>query len=255
MERMPVLFIGHGNPMNAITANPYRTAWQQVARRLPRPQAILSVSAHWLTRGTLVTLADPPATIHDFGGFPAELYAQQYPAPGAPAHARRTIDRIHVAQVQEDHQWGLDHGTWCVLSALYPAADIPVYQLSLDVTRSAADHLAIARELRPLRDEGVLIVGSGNIVHNLRQLMPGATTPPDWAQDFDDWTTRHVNTGDAVALARFENAGTSARLSVPTPDHFLPLVYAMGAAEANPPEWFAEGFDLGSISMRSALWI
>lgn len=253
--RMPALFIGHGSPMNAITENPFRAAWQAWGLRLPRPRAILCVSAHWLTRGTQVTMADPPRTIHDFGGFPRELYQQQYPAPGAPLHAQRTIDLM--PSVAPDHAWGLDHGAWCVLGALFPAADVPVYQMSLDLSRPAAGHLALGRELRPLRDEGVLIVASGNIVHNLRELRPAGDTPA-WAEEFDQWARAHIEAGDTASLAAFAQAGAAARMAVPTADHYLPLLYAMGAAHSaeddQPGQLMVDGFDWGSISMRSIAW-
>jgi len=257
MAAQPVLFLGHGNPMNAITQNPYRAAWAEIGRALPRPEAILCVSAHWLTQGPQVTMADPPRTIHDFGGFPAELFAQQYPAPGAPRWARRTQALLErVAEVREDHAWGIDHGAWCVLASLFPAAGVPVYQLSLDVTLPAAGHLALARELRPLRDEGVLIVASGNVVHNLRRVdwQPGATVP-DWALEFDDWVRTMVEQGDGASLAEHERLSAASRLAVPTPDHYWPLLYAMGVAQPEEPvTWPVEGFDLGNISMRSARW-
>jgi 4,5-DOPA dioxygenase extradiol len=250
--RMPVLFLGHGSPMNAITENPFRIAWRECGAGLPRPRAVLCVSAHWLTRGTQVTLAERPRTIHDFGGFPPELYRQEYPAPGSPECARRTMELM--PEVTGDTSWGLDHGAWCVLSALYPAADVPVYQMSLDTTRPAQDHLALGQELRALREEGVLIVASGNVVHNLRQLRPDGVTP-DWALEFDEWVRQRLERGDGEALAGYRASGAAARMAVPTEDHYLPLLYALGARDEDEPgHLVAEGFDWGSISMRSVMW-
>lgn len=251
---MPVLFLGHGNPMNAITENPYRASWRELGARLPRPKAVLCVSAHWLTRGTQVTMAERPRTIHDFGGFPAELYAQQYPAPGSPHFARLTMERAHSAAVTGDETWGFDHGAWCVLSALFPAADVPVYQLSLDVSRPAAAHLELAAELGGLRDQGVLMVASGNVVHNLRQLDFAGGAAPDWAVEFDAWVKRAVESGDGDLLAEYEGQGAAGRLAVPTADHYLPLLYAMGVRRGSDElTWMTESFDLGSVSMRSLM--
>lgn len=249
-DRTPVLFIGHGSPMNVITENPYRKAWEELGRSLERPSAILCVSAHWQSRGTKVTLADPPRTIHDFGGFPRALYEMRYPAPGAPDLAMLTANAIPGAS--GDTAWGLDHGTWCVLAPMFPAADIPVFQLSLDTGIAPQQHIEVARRLAFLRKQGVLIVASGNIVHNLGRLRFDDPAPFDWALEFDAWVTGRVESGDTAALGDYPAAGEAARMSVPTDEHYLPLLYAMAVREpGEQAEFFSTGFDYGSISMRS----
>ena len=250
--RMPALFVGHGSPMNAIEDNAWSRRWRAVGERLPEPNAILCVSAHWMTRGaTLANVDAKPRTIHDFGGFPAELYAQHYPAPGAPQAAAATIELVRATHVEPDTQWGLDHGAWSVLMHLFPRADVPVFQLSLDLGRSMQAHLDLARELKPLREKGVLVVGSGNLVHNLRALAPGAS-PYDWALEFDARMKAAIERRDMQSVADAEKLGAITRLAHPTPEHFLPLLYTLGVADkADEPAWFNEGFDLGSISMRS----
>ncbi|HCK81945.1 MAG TPA: 4,5-DOPA dioxygenase extradiol [Candidatus Competibacter sp.] len=250
--RMPALFVGHGTPMNAIKDNRFSRTWREIGRTLPRPHAILCVSAHWVTRGTaLVHVGQQPKTIHDFGGFPAELYAQQYPAPGAPEAAKAVIDLVQSVPVQADTEWGLDHGAWSVLVHWFPAADIPTFQLSLDLSRSPAEHFDLARELKPLRDKGVLIVGSGNIVHNLRAMWPD-TPPYSWAEAFDADLTTKLEAGDFRAAADYQALGEIARLSHPTVEHYLPVLYPLGAAdEKDRLEFFNVGFDLASLSMRS----
>ncbi len=252
--RMPALFVGHGSPMNAIEDNAWSRQWRAIGERLPEPSAILCVSAHWMTRGaTLANVDAKPRTIHDFGGFPAELYAQQYPAPGAPEAAAATIDLVRATHVEPDTQWGLDHGAWSVLMHLFPRADVPVFQLSLDLGRSAQAHLDLARELKPLREKGVLIVGSGNLVHNLRALAPGAP-PYDWAEAFDAKMTEAIEHRDVQSVADAEKLGAITRLAHPTPEHFLPLLYTLGVADqADELAWFNQGFDLASISMRSLM--
>jgi 4,5-DOPA dioxygenase extradiol len=251
---MPALFVGHGNPMNAIEDNAYSRAWAEIGRNLPRPQAILCVSAHWMTQGgSLAHVGAKPKTIHDFGGFPRELYRQQYPAPGAPDAAQATIDLVRTTHIQPDEQWGLDHGAWSVLIRMFPEADVPVFQLSLDLGRSALSHLDLARELKPLRERGVLIVGSGNLVHNLGALNPGAP-PYDWAQTFDAAVASRIAARDAAGVAQALDGSRTARLSHPTPEHFLPALYPLGVAdERDELGFFSEAFDLGSISMRSFL--
>ncbi len=252
--RMPVIFIGHGSPMNAIEDNPFSRAWEEVGRSLPRPSAILSISAHWETAGTQVTAMERPRTIHDFGGFPAELFAVQYPAPGSPDLARQVSALIKAAPVGLDARWGLDHGTWSVLCRMFPGADIPVVQLSLDHYQEPEGHYRLARELAPLRDQGVLIFGSGNIVHNLR-LMAMRPDGFDWAISFDETIRRLILARDHHPIIHYEELGQPARLSIPTNEHYLPLLYALALQEEGEPvKFFAEGMAYGSLSMRS-LWI
>ncbi|MES2633842.1 MAG: 4,5-DOPA dioxygenase extradiol [Pseudomonadota bacterium] len=260
-ERMPVIFLGHGSPMNAIEDNDFRRSWQalgaEFGRTRPIPTHILCISAHWLTRGWWVTGMDEPRTIHDFGGFPQALFDQQYPAPGAPALAQAISKQFEAPPVGVDQKWGLDHGTWSVLKPMFPDASIPVIQLSMDYSRPATEHLAIGEQLQALRDKGVLIVGSGNIVHNLRAAKWDATGGQayDWAIEFDQRIARQVETGDKAGLARFEEMGNVAQHAHPTYDHYLPLLYAAGAAkEGEPVKFFNEQFQLGSISMRSVIW-
>ena len=251
---MPALFVGHGNPMNAILDNAYSRAWAEIGASLPKPQAILCVSAHWMTQGrSLAHVGAKPKTIHDFGGFPRELFRQQYPAPGAPDAAQATIDLVRSTHIQPDEDWGLDHGAWSVLIRMFPDADVPVYQLSLDLGRNPAAHLDLARELKPLRERGVLIVGSGNLVHNLGALNPGGA-PYDWAQAFDATVASRIAERDAGGLAQALDGSRDARLSHPTPEHFLPALYPLAVADARDElSFFSESFDLGSISMRSFL--
>jgi 4,5-DOPA dioxygenase extradiol len=250
-QKMPVLFIGHGNPMNAIEDSVYSRAWIEAGQSLPRPEAILCVSAHWETAGTKTTAMDKPRTIHDFGGFPPELYAQQYPAPGSPALARLVQETIADVKVELDTTWGLDHGAWSVLIRLYPHAEIPVVQLSLNHTQPPAYHYALGRALKPLRRRGVLIVGSGNMVHNLMVVRPGGAAY-DWALDFDETMARFMLAGDHQAIVNYDRLGKSARLSVPTNEHFLPLLYVLGLQDDGEPlHFFAEGLEWGSLSMRS----
>lgn len=252
-ERMPLLFVGHGNPMLAITDNIFRRAWEDLGKNLPHPKAILCISAHWLTQGTFVTMADPPRTIHDFGGFPQELYNQQYPAPGAVDYARMTIAEVKTVSVHEDYEWGLDHGAWCVLKPMFPDANIPIFQLSLDFHQPAAYHYDLARQLAFLRSRGVLIVCSGNVVHNLRMLqMDGGVY--DWAVEFDTIIKERMDAHDDHALIDYQQFGQIARLAVPTNDHYLPLLYTLGLRDPQDSlSFFNAQFDLGSLSMRSVL--
>jgi 4,5-DOPA dioxygenase extradiol len=265
-QRMPVLFIGHGSPMNVITENEYRRAWQalgaEFGARYPRPQLILCVSAHWISRGWWLTGMAKPRTIHDFGGFPQELFDQQYPAPGAPATAReigadlRTPDTGKPVGL-DDKEWGYDHGTWSVLKPMFPQADIPVIQLSLDYARPPAEHFALGRQLRALRDRGVLIVGSGNIVHNLRATQRSAASNQayDWAIEFDRMTADLVQQGRLQELSDFQKSGALALSAHPTHDHFLPLLHAAGAVDAKEaPRFLTANFQAASISMRSVVW-
>ena len=257
MGRMPVIFVGHGSPMNAIEENPWSRGFRALATVLPRPRAILAVSAHWYVAGTFATAGDRPATIHDFGGFPEPLYRIQYPAPGDPALARRAVSLAGEGRAALRGDWGLDHGTWSVLLHAFPAADVPVVQLSIDGRLPPAGHLAIGRRLAPLRDEGVLILGSGNVTHNLRlafaAMRTGERSTPDWARRFDGDVATAAAAHDHAFLARALD-GDDGRLSHPTPDHYLPLLYVAGAGHPGEPVSFpVEGFDLGSLSMRAIL--
>lgn len=249
---LPAIFLGHGNPMNAIVSNSYTEAWQGIGQATPRPTAVLSISAHWFVPHTGVTVSTAPRTIHDFGGFPSELYQVQYRAPGDPALARRVQKLLSPLHVTSDNSWGLDHGTWSVLRHVYPAADIPVVQLSIDETKSAADHFEIGKRLAPLRAEGVLIVGSGNLVHNLHTYAWGrhSRDPYDWAVRFENAAKEMMRAGDFQPLVNYEALGKDAALSIPTPDHYLPLLYVLAAAQRGEPISFpVEGVDGGSISM------
>ncbi|HQS31887.1 MAG: 4,5-DOPA dioxygenase extradiol [Polaromonas sp. 39-63-203] len=264
-DRMPVLFLGHGSPMNAIGDNEYLRSWQalgaEFGSKFPRPQLIVCISAHWLTEGWWLTGMDSPKTIHDFGGFPQELFDQQYPAPGDAA-AARAISQVVRQRASEPlgvdlSAWGLDHGTWSVLKPMFPEADIPVIQLSMDYSRAPEDHYALAQQLKGLRERGVLIVGSGNIVHNLRQMQRGAAGSQayDWALEFDQTVGGYLQQGNLAALQNFQKLGTLAKMAHPTHEHYLPLLYAAGAVEAREPmRFFNTSFQGGSISMRSVVW-
>nr|MBS0021947.1 4,5-DOPA dioxygenase extradiol [Gammaproteobacteria bacterium] len=251
-NRQPTIFFGHGNPMNAVTSNDYTEAWRRVGRETPRPRAILSISAHWYVPGTAVTISTAPKTIHDFGGFPPELYQVQYSAPGDPALARRVQQLLSPLEVTADDTWGLDHGTWSVLLHVYPEADIPVVQLSIDAAQPAAFHFDIGKQLAPLRDEGILIVGSGNLVHNLRTYAWGRQLqePYDWAVRFENTAKALMLAGDFEPLVDCEALGADAAISIPTPDHYLPLLYVLGAGQPGESILFpVEGIEGGSISM------
>lgn len=252
--KMPLLFVGHGSPMHAIEESGYTREWQAMGAALPHPQAILCVSAHWMTRGTtLVHVGRKPRTIHDFGGFPRELYEAQYPAPGAPEAAVATLELLRERHAEPDEQWGLDHGAWCVLLHMFPKADVPVYQLSLDLSLPLAEHMKIGAQLKKLREKGVLIVTSGNIVHNLPAMRWGAEAY-DFTLQFDELVTKAIEARDFAKLAQINPRDPLVRMAHPTIDHFLPLLYTLGAAEeTDTPRFFAEGFDLGSISMRSVV--
>jgi len=250
-DRMPALFVGHGSPMHAIVDSDYARGFAAIGEALPPPAAILCVSAHWMTPGaTLVHVGAKPETIHDFGGFPQKLFDQQYPAPGAPELAEATVELLAKHHAKSSEEWGLDHGAWAVLIRMFPKADVPVYQLSLDLSRPLREHYALAQDLKALRRQGVLIVGSGNIVHNLRAVRWGGGEPHDWAVEFD------ALMAGAVAERRFgavaEAEGPLMRQAHPTVEHFLPLLYTLGVAEEDDEVgFFNEGIDLGSISMRS----
>jgi 4,5-DOPA dioxygenase extradiol len=249
--KMPVLFVGHGSPTNAIEENEYSLAWADAAGSIPRPGAVLCVSAHWETAGTEITSTARPGTIHDFFGFPRPLYEVKYPSPGAPELARRVMETVRGTRVRPDPDRGLDHGAWSVLRRMYPGADIPVVQLSLDRAKEPAMHYALGKELAALRREKVLIVGSGNIVHNLG-LIAWEDTAYDWAIEFDDAMKRLILSGDHDAIVQYPELGRAARLSVPTNEHFLPLLYVLALREKGEGiRFFAERVTLGSISMRS----
>jgi 4,5-DOPA dioxygenase extradiol len=249
--RMPTLFVGHGSPMNAITDNAYSREWRKIGDALPTPAAILCVSAHWMTRGTtLVHIGKHPQTIHDFGGFPQELFAQQYPAPGAPEAAQAAIDLVRSSHLRGDTEWGLDHGAWSVLIKMFPKADIPTFQLSLDLTRPPSAHFELASELKPLRERGVLIIGSGNLVHNLMALVRGAPAY-DWAEEFDVRAAEAISKRDFHSLAEPVSLGKTLRMAHPTPEHYLPVLFPLGVADAKDElNFFNASIDMGSISMR-----
>jgi 4,5-DOPA dioxygenase extradiol len=251
---MPAVFVGHGNPMNAITTNDYTAAWSRLAAELPRPRAILAISAHWYQPGIHVTAQAAPPTIHDFGGFPRELFAVEYPAPGSTALAAQVGALLGPTPVQMSERWGIDHGTWSVLVHMYPKADIPVVQLSIDETLSAPEHLALARRLKSLRQDGVLIFGSGNVVHNLHAYGWGRKqlAPYDWGLRFEERVRASLQAGRFDEVAAYEQLGSDAALSAPTPEHFLPLLYVLGQHQLGDAVTFpCQGFDGGSVSMLS----
>lgn len=253
---MPALFVGHGNPMLSIGDNPFTRSWAKLGEYLPRPRAILAISAHWYVETLRVTAMPSPGTIHDFYGFPEELFQVDYPAPGSLALAEQVCDLLLPQQVQQDREWGLDHGTWSVLRHIYPQAEIPVVQLSLDVRKSPEEHFRLGQKLAALRRDGVLILGSGNIVHNLQEFNWHNPTvaPPGWAIDFEAWARQCLISGQQEDLVRFSELGPMASCSVPTPDHYLPLLYLAALREPQDQLRFpVEGFDGGSMSMLSVL--
>ncbi len=249
-SRMPALFIGHGSPMNAIEDNPFSRAWAELGQHLPRPEAILCVSAHWQTQGVRVTAMPKPRTIYDFYGFPQTLYQQSYPAPGSPELATWIQDTLPDFNVQLDDQWGLDHGAWSVLLRMFPQADIPVVQLSLDATKPPAFHYALGKALRPLRQRDVLILSSGNMVHNLR-IMCWEEKAYDWALHFDALLEERILAGDHEALIDYPSLDPAARLAIPTNEHYLPLLYTLGLQEPGDEiHFFSSQVTMCSISMR-----
>jgi 4,5-DOPA dioxygenase extradiol len=256
--RMPVLFLGHGSPMNAIEENSFTKGFQNIAQTIPRPHAILCLSAHWLTKGTAITAMEHPQTIHDFGGFPDELYTKQYPAPGSPELAVATQELLLPHTAVLDHQWGLDHGAWSVIKHLFPDADIPVVQMSIDFTRDLAWHFELAHQLVTLRDHGVLIIGSGNIIHNLRlvdfQKLNVLDYGYDWAYEAREKFHSLLVQKNVEPLIHVEQLGTAARMAVPTTEHYIPLLYALGASGKNASlTLFNEELVGGSIGMTSVV--
>jgi 4,5-DOPA dioxygenase extradiol len=259
-DAMPVLFVGHGSPMNAIEENEFSLKWREVGKSLPRPNAILCISAHWETRGTQVTAMEKPRTIHDFGGFPRQLFEAQYPAPGSPWLAEEAKEVIKQTLVALDEGWGLDHGCWSILNQMFPDADIPVTQMSLDYTQPAQYHYDLARELAPLRKKGVLIIGSGNIVHNLRRVvLKGSSlsdfnTPfgLDWAIEANELFKKLIGQNDVRQLANYAALGTAVQLAVPTPEHFLPMLYALALKQEDESlAYFNDKPLAGSLTMTS----
>lgn len=252
-EKMPVLFIGHGHPMNALFDNDFTRSLQKIKSQIEEPNAVMVVSAHWETRGTYVSVAEQPKTIHDFGRFDSRLFDIQYPAPGHPDLAEETVRLGQHFHIQTDHAMGLDHGAWTILKYIYPKADIPVFQLSIDFTKPPEYHFALAQELKELRHKGVLIIGSGNIVHNLRILdwQNINANPFDWAIEFDELAKAKLSSGDFQSLVNYKQFGKLAQLAIPSNDHYLPMLYSLGLAEKNEKvDYLFEGLQYGSISMR-----
>jgi 4,5-DOPA dioxygenase extradiol len=256
---MPALFVGHGTPMNAIEENEFSQTWRELGRNLPRPKSILVISAHWETAGTQVTAMPNPRTIYDFGGFPRQLSEYKYPAVGSPELVEMIGDTVKLSKVQPDHRWGLDHGTWSILAHFYPQADIPVVQMSLDQTKGPEYHYALGKELRALRQQGVLIIGSGNIVHNLRMVsMEGRNfnirKGHDWAVEFDEAIKESIVTGNHTDAVDYQKLGRPALLSVNSAEHYLPLLYILGLQEEQDrASFFNDVLIAGSLSMRSVL--
>lgn len=255
-EQMPVLFLGHGSPMNAIEENEFVKGWRNAVQNVPKPSAILVISAHWETRGTFVTAMETPRTIHDFGGFPRELFEVQYPAPGSPAFAAETKKVITKTEVGLDYKWGLDHGAWSVVKHLYPAAEVPVFQMSLDYNQAPHYHYELARELAALRKKGVLIVGSGNMVHNLRMVAWDKMNEPefgyDWALEANAKMKGYIMANDHASLIKYTSQGRAFDLSIPTPDHYLPLLYTLALqGEHEKVSLFNDKAIMGSITMTS----
>jgi 4,5-DOPA dioxygenase extradiol len=258
-RKMPVLFLGHGSPMNAIEENDFVKGFRSVSKQIPIPKAILCISAHWETKGTWVTAMQQPKTIHDFGGFPKALYEIQYPAPGSPSLAKDIQQTLEKYAIGLDHQWGLDHGAWSVIKHLYPKADIPVIQLSLDIYKSPEQHYTLAKELAPLRKKGVLIVGSGNMVHNLGKVawdkMNADDFAYDWAREASDSMKRFIRSGQHTELIRYRAQGRSFDLAIPTPEHYLPLLYTLALQEKDKEDVFLfnDKAVAGSLTMTSVL--
>lgn len=256
---MPALFIGHGSPMNGIESNPFSKTWEDLGAGLPTPQAVLCISAHWLTRGTFVTAMEHPKTIHDFGGFPPELFEVQYPAPGQTELAKHISNIVQYTQVGLDHDWGLDHGTWSVVRRMFPEANIPVLQLSIDYYKPGQWHFDLAKELASLRKRGVLIIGSGNMVHNLRMVdfekLNVRGYGYDWAKEMNETFKQHIEKKNYQPLIEYDRLGAGAKLAIPTPDHYWPLIYSLGTAqEDNEMIFFNDELVGGSLTMTSVLF-
>ena len=255
-EKMPVLFLGHGSPMNAIEENQFVQGFRNISREIPKPNAILCISAHWFTNGTFVTAMQNPKTIHDFYGFPKELFEVQYPAPGNPELAKETAELLLPEIVEEDHSWGLDHGAWSVIKHLYPNAEIPVIQLSIDYTKPPQYHFDLAKKLQKLREKGILIIGSGNIVHNLRMVdwknINTVGAGWDWAVEAREKTNNWLLDGNFRNLIDYQNQGIALQTAVPSPDHYLPLIYSLGLKEnSDQLSLFNDELIGGSLSMTS----
>lgn len=253
---MPVLFVGHGSPMNGIEDNEFSRRWTQMAKEIPQPKAVLVISAHWYTKGTAITAMDFPPTIHDFGGFPQALYEVQYPAPGNPALAKETADLLHSANVGLSHDWGLDHGAWSIIRHMFPKADIPVLQLSIDYTKDALYHYELAKELYSLRKKGVLMIGSGNMVHNLRMVAWDQLNKPgygyDWALQMNTTFKELISNNAHDQLINYQSLGKEALLSIPTPEHYLPLLYTLGLKhDKEAVSFFNDQAIGGSLTMTS----
>jgi 4,5-DOPA dioxygenase extradiol len=250
--RTPAVFLGHGNPMNALERTAWSEAWAALGQAVPRPKAILAISAHWYIRGTAVTAMSAPPTIHDFGGFPAALHAFDYPAPGDPALAARVKALLEPLEVRMDDEWGLDHGTWSVLCHVYPHADVPIVQLAIDGTQPPQFHYDLGRRLAPLRDEGIMLVGSGNVVHNLRVMRRNAEAAYPWAVQFNEAVREFLARNEHGPLVDYHLLGEPAAMSVPTPDHYLPMLYIAGARRDDDAfSVITDGIDLASVSMLS----
>ncbi len=255
-ELMPTLFMGHGSPMNGIENNEYSESWASMAKNIPVPKAVLVVSAHWYTRGTFITAMDFPSTIHDFGGFPQALFDVQYPAPGDLKLAMEIPSLVHSTAIELDHDWGLDHGTWTVVKHMYPEANIPVLQLSIDYTKSPGQHYEIAKEIHALRKKGILVIGSGNMVHNLRMLSWEMINGGgyDWANEMNDKFKNLIANGDHQPLINYRNLGSDAMLAIPTPEHYLPLIYTLGLKrDQEELSFFNDKAIGGSLTMTSVL--
>lgn len=257
--KQPVLFIGHGSPMNGIQDNEFSQTWAKFGKEIPKPKAVLVISAHWLTRGTQITAMLDPKTIHDFGGFPQALFDVQYPAPGSPELALETSKLIRSTHVEMDHDWGLDHGTWTVVRHMYPNADIPVLQLSIDYSKPPQYHFELAKQLSSLRKKGVLIIGSGNMVHNLRMVawdkLDESDYGFDWAIEMNSIFKQKINDSDFKALIDYEKLSPAAKLAIPTPDHYYPLLYAMALQDSKDDiQIFNDKLVGGSLNMTSVKW-
>lgn len=255
-QLMPVLFIGHGSPMNGIEDNEFSRRWSQMAKEIPTPKAVLVVSAHWFTKGTHITAMDFPQTIHDFGGFPKALFDVQYPAPGNPVLAKETASLIHSAEVGLNHDWGLDHGAWTIIRHMYPKAEIPVLQLSIDYTKGPQYHYELAKELYSLRKKGILIIGSGNMVHNLRMVAWDKLDEPeygfDWALQMNNKFKELIGNNQHSQLINYQSLGREAMLSIPTPEHYLPLLYSLGLKNSKETvSFFNDKAVGGSLTMTS----